>query len=82
MSGAPAPSTARERRNWLIHLLYVRQEFDTCLKAIEEQLRACNGLCEYALYIKGTWRGFGFVHCCARVRLGVGRRFTATSTAT
>lgn len=43
----------RERRNWMIHLLYVRQEMGECLKLIEEQLRECQGLCEYALYVKG-----------------------------
>jgi hypothetical protein len=47
------PSTARERKNWLIHLLYVRQDYDECMRVIEEQLRACNGLCEYPLYAKG-----------------------------
>lgn len=43
----------RERRNWLIHLLYVRQETSECLKLIEEQLREAEGLCEYALFVKG-----------------------------
>jgi len=46
-------SYTREKRNWLIHLLYVRQEYKECLKIIEEQLRECNGLCEYPIYIKG-----------------------------
>lgn len=46
-------TTARERRNWLIHSLYVRSEHEEALKLIEEQLRACGGLCEYALYVKG-----------------------------
>jgi hypothetical protein len=48
-----ASSTVRERRNWWIHLLYVRQEYDECLRVIEEVLRACNGLAEYPLYVKG-----------------------------
>lgn len=43
----------RERRNWMIHLLYIRQETSECIKLIEEQLRECQGLCEYALYVKG-----------------------------
>ena len=47
-----APSTVRERRNWAIHLLYIRQEFDECLEMIEQQLKACHGLCEYPLYVK------------------------------
>jgi len=46
-------SIAKEKRNWMIHLLYVRQEFDECLRVIEETLRVCNGLAEYPLYIKG-----------------------------
>ncbi|CAC9550270.1 putative Bardet-Biedl syndrome 4 protein homolog (BBS4-like protein 4) [Leishmania infantum JPCM5] len=43
----------RERRNWLIHLLYVRQEYSNCLQVIEAQLRETGGTCEYALYVKG-----------------------------
>lgn len=50
---ATAALQVRERRNWLIHLLYTRQEYVDCLNLIEEQLRECRGLCEYALYIKG-----------------------------
>jgi len=53
----PSASTTvtytREKANWYIHLLYVRQEYSDCLKAIEDQLRECNGLCEYPIYIKG-----------------------------
>jgi Bardet-Biedl syndrome 4 protein len=45
--------TIRERRNWLIHLLYVRQEYNNCLQVIEAQLRETEGTCEYALYVKG-----------------------------
>jgi Bardet-Biedl syndrome 4 protein len=37
----------------LIHILYCRQEFSDCLLLIEEQLKECKGLCEYALYVKG-----------------------------
>ncbi|CBZ26079.1 conserved hypothetical protein [Leishmania mexicana MHOM/GT/2001/U1103] len=43
----------RERRNWLIHLLYVRQEYSNCLQVIEAQLRETEGTCVYALYVKG-----------------------------
>jgi len=43
---------AREKRNWLINLLYVRQEFKECMEVIEEQLRESNGMCEYAIYVK------------------------------
>lgn len=46
-------SSIRERRNWLINHLFVRHEFTECLALIEEQLKDANGLCEFALYIKG-----------------------------
>jgi Bardet-Biedl syndrome 4 protein len=49
-------TTSRERSNWLIHSLFVRNEHDAALRLIEEQLRASGGLCEYALYIKGLIR--------------------------
>jgi len=52
--GGPPPgqSTIRERRNWLIHVYYVRQDFFDCLVLIEDQLTECKGLCEYAIYVK------------------------------
>jgi len=43
---------AREKKNWLINLLYVRQEFKECMEIVEEQLRESNGMCEYAIYVK------------------------------
>ncbi|EKG03932.1 BBS4-like protein 4, putative [Trypanosoma cruzi] len=43
----------RERRNWLIHQFYVRQEYADCLNVIETQLQESGGVCEYALYVKG-----------------------------
>ncbi|EPY31980.1 Bardet-Biedl syndrome 4 protein like protein (BBS4-like protein 4) [Strigomonas culicis] len=43
----------RERRNWLIHELFTRQEYVDCLHVIEAQLRETAGTCEYALYVKG-----------------------------
>ncbi|XP_076068138.1 Bardet-Biedl syndrome 4 isoform X2 [Oratosquilla oratoria] len=42
-----------ERRNWLIHLHYVRKEFDTCKQLIKEQLEETRGMCEYANYVQG-----------------------------
>eukprot|EP00758_Cryptobia_borreli_P003134 Tbor_TRINITY_DN3550_c0_g1::TRINITY_DN3550_c0_g1_i1::g.2861::m.2861/K16531/BBS4; Bardet-Biedl syndrome 4 protein len=45
-------SVIRERRNWLIHLLYVRHDFKECLAIIEEQLKESQGMCEYALLAK------------------------------
>ena len=47
------PSTVTFAENWSIYHLYVRQEYDDCLAKIEEQLRLCNGLCEYAVFVKG-----------------------------
>jgi hypothetical protein len=42
-------------RNWLIHRLYLRQEYKECLKLIEEILKAQQGLCEYPIYVKGLF---------------------------
>ncbi|BFZ13361.1 hypothetical protein BsWGS_16400 [Bradybaena similaris] len=42
-----------ERRNWLIHLHYVRKEFETCKALIREQLSEAGGMCEYAVYVQG-----------------------------
>ncbi|KAG7174590.1 Bardet-Biedl syndrome 4-like, partial [Homarus americanus] len=41
-----------ERRNWLIHLHYVRKEFDLCKQLIREQLEETRGMCEYANYVQ------------------------------
>ncbi|XP_071480015.1 BBSome complex member BBS4-like [Diadema antillarum] len=41
-----------ERRNWLIHLHYVKKEFENCKGLIKDQLQESNGLCEYALYVQ------------------------------
>lgn len=49
-----AANAPRERVNWLIHMNYVQQDYDRCLKLIEEQLKLHNGLCEYPIYIKGA----------------------------
>ena len=45
-------SVLRERNNWYMHSCYMRKDFDTCLRKVEEQLRATNGRSEYALYLK------------------------------
>ena len=42
-----------ERKNWLIHLHYVRKEFDTCKFVIRCQLDETQGMCEYANYVQG-----------------------------
>ncbi|XP_060081334.1 Bardet-Biedl syndrome 4 protein-like [Ylistrum balloti] len=41
-----------ERRNWLIHLHYVRKEYDSCKSLIREQLAESGGMCEYAVYVQ------------------------------
>jgi Bardet-Biedl syndrome 4 protein len=50
--GGKTHAYLREKSNWLIHDLYVRQEFDECLAIIESQLEEANGLCEYPIYVK------------------------------
>ena len=42
-----------ERRNWLIHLHYIRKEFETSKGLVKEQLEESNGMCEYAVYVQG-----------------------------
>lgn len=41
-----------ERRNWLIHLHYIRKDYDTCKAIIKEQLHDTQGMCEYAVYVQ------------------------------
>ncbi|XP_064641769.1 Bardet-Biedl syndrome 4 protein-like isoform X2 [Lineus longissimus] len=41
-----------ERRNWLIHLHFVKKDFETCKALIKEQLSETNGMCEYAVYVQ------------------------------
>jgi len=63
-SRAPPPGSfalrsqaqTREKKNWLINHLYVRQELKECLEVVEEQLRESNGMCEYAIYVKALIR--------------------------
>ncbi|KAL4622796.1 Bardet-Biedl syndrome 4 protein [Arapaima gigas] len=42
-----------ERRNWLIHLHYIRKDYETCKAIIREQLQETQGMCEYAIYVQG-----------------------------
>jgi len=55
-ASALTSSTQRVKRNWLIHQLYIRQEFPECLRVIEAQLQECKGLAEYPLYVKALIR--------------------------
>jgi len=41
-----------ERRNWLLHLHYVRKEYAICKALIQEILLESAGVCEYAMYVK------------------------------
>lgn len=43
----------KEKRNWMIYQLFVRGNHEECLLLIEDQLKKCRGLCEYALFTKG-----------------------------
>jgi Bardet-Biedl syndrome 4 protein len=43
----------RQKRNYLIHLLYVQHEFEECLLLIEDTLAQVNDQAEYPLYVKG-----------------------------
>jgi len=43
-----------ERRNWLIHLHYVRREYARCKELIKEELEQSKGKSDYALHIKAT----------------------------
>jgi len=38
----------------LIHLHYVRKEFDECKMVTKEQLAESQGICEYAIYVQGA----------------------------
>lgn len=55
--------TLRERRNWRIFSAFARNEYPECLHIIEKQLRDCNGLAEYPLYVKGELSGFIYMPC-------------------
>lgn len=46
-------SIRRESDNWLIHILFIRKDYKECLELIEEQLRNCNGISEYPIFVKG-----------------------------
>ena len=41
-----------ERRNWLLHLHYVRKEYAICKALINEILTESENVCEYAMYVK------------------------------
>ncbi|XP_036763688.2 Bardet-Biedl syndrome 4 protein isoform X6 [Manis pentadactyla] len=41
-----------EKLNWLIHLHYIRKDYEACKAVIREQLQETQGLCEYAIYVQ------------------------------
>uniref|UniRef100_A0A673U2H5 BBSome complex member BBS4 n=1 Tax=Suricata suricatta TaxID=37032 RepID=A0A673U2H5_SURSU len=41
-----------EKQNWLIHLHYIRKDYEACKAVIKEQLQVTQGLCEYAIYVQ------------------------------
>lgn len=43
----------REKSNWLVHILFIRQEYSQCLKFVDELLEEKDGdKSEYTLYLK------------------------------
>ncbi|XP_040586169.1 Bardet-Biedl syndrome 4 protein isoform X2 [Mesocricetus auratus] len=56
-SQRPRPKKASEfpvveKLNWLIHLHYIRKDYEACKAVIKEQLQETQGLCEYAIYVQ------------------------------
>ncbi|CAI8038852.1 Bardet-Biedl syndrome 4 protein [Geodia barretti] len=49
----PHDIAVHERKNWLIHLHYIRKDFETCKVLIGEMLQETEGMCEYAIYVLG-----------------------------
>uniref|UniRef100_A0A2K5QEA1 Bardet-Biedl syndrome 4 n=1 Tax=Cebus imitator TaxID=2715852 RepID=A0A2K5QEA1_CEBIM len=41
-----------EKQNWLIHLHYIRKDYEACKAVIKDQLQETQGLCEYAIYVQ------------------------------
>ncbi|XP_036363041.1 Bardet-Biedl syndrome 4 protein-like isoform X1 [Octopus sinensis] len=48
----PPDLPALESRNWLIHLHYIRKDFETCKVLNKEQLTETGGLCEFAVFVE------------------------------
>eukprot|EP00731_Ephydatia_muelleri_P026396 Em0018g496a len=52
--GSKAPEIqVCEHKNWLIHLHYIRKDFETCKLLIKEVLTETDDMCDYAFYILG-----------------------------
>ena len=52
MSMQLAAINAKEKLNWLAHILFLRQDFVECEKLIQMMLQDSDGRCEYATYLK------------------------------
>jgi len=53
----------KERRNWLIMLLYIRHEHEEALRLVEEVLRDSSNRNDFASYVKGLiFRSTGKIH--------------------
>ena len=55
-STSSSSSTASVSSNWLIHSLYVQQDFPSCLRVIDGVLVDTGGQCEFAIYTKALIR--------------------------
>ncbi len=42
-----------ERKNWMIHILFLRQEYKECMKTIDEMLKDSDERSEFLLFMKG-----------------------------
>lgn len=52
--GSKAPEIqVCEHKNWLLHLHYIRKDFETCKTLIKEVLTETDDMCDYAFYILG-----------------------------
>ena len=49
----PAEVPVFERKNWLLHMHYIRRDFETCKVLIKEMLIETDEMCEYARYVLG-----------------------------
>uniref|UniRef100_A0A8D0BT63 BBSome complex member BBS4 n=1 Tax=Salvator merianae TaxID=96440 RepID=A0A8D0BT63_SALMN len=62
-SGRVPELRSLEYRNWLIHLYYIRKDYEACKIAIKEQLQETRGMCEYAVYVQALiFRLEGKIH--------------------
>jgi len=52
----PTDFSVAIKRNCKIHKLYVRHEYEDCLKLIEASLKETRGQCEYPIYVKALIR--------------------------